>query len=219
MIRRAYNLISAVSLVICLATCVGWIRSYWVVDEIMVTHAAYPQTVNNDDPDDPEPTFLGRIMRASVSMNRGSIGIAVANSVSDLTLGTENVREWSEQYPAGWHFRHDRYESFRSDPSLWFAGFIAARIYVHRFGFFFGRCGIPGLSAGILVFTDTEAALPAWSLVALAAVAPILRMRAVLRSRRRARRGFCIACGYDLRASPDRCPECGTVSKRKGIPS
>lgn len=51
----------------------------------------------------------------------------------------------------------------------------------------------------------------------LAFVVSIWVLGSIWRRRRRElrrMRGRCIRCGYDLRATPDRCPECGTETHR-----
>ena len=56
-------------------------------------------------------------------------------------------------------------------------------------------------------------AVPHWFLILLLGAAGWWAGRSWLLARRHRRRlaeGLCVVCGYDLRASPDRCPECGT---------
>ena len=54
--------------------------------------------------------------------------------------------------------------------------------------------------------------VPYWLIILLALVAPVWRLDGIRRRRTRDRRHRCRACGYDLRATPDRCPECGTAA-------
>src|SRR5256885_17947 len=56
--------------------------------------------------------------------------------------------------------------------------------------------------------------IPWWSLLLLFSPPPALWLLARRRIRSRRRDGLCPACGYDLRATPDACPECGQTARR-----
>jgi hypothetical protein len=53
--------------------------------------------------------------------------------------------------------------------------------------------------------------VPFVALVLILSLPPLFYYRA-RRAQRPAKPGHCRACGYDLRATPERCPECGLIS-------
>jgi hypothetical protein len=63
-------------------------------------------------------------------------------------------------------------------------------------------------------------AAPYWCLTILFSLLPVLKCRrmAIARKRRMWQRdGRCVHCGYDIRVTPDRCPECGKIPARPSI--
>ena len=53
--------------------------------------------------------------------------------------------------------------------------------------------------------------VPAWFVSAVTAVLPAYLLWTRRRARYRRLHGLCVQCGYDLRATPEKCPECGAI--------
>lgn len=90
---------------------------------------------------------------------------------------------------------------------LWIAPSVTEKQRWHFAGFWWVSTGAPypaGRSIGV----------PCWFVTACFTILPstwLMRRRA----NRRYPDGSCLSCGYDLRATPDRCPECGSVPTKK----
>ena len=68
-----------------------------------------------------------------------------------------------------------------------------------------------GFGAGVAPSGARYVNVPYWFTLLLTALPPLAVARRELRRRRTFARGLCLACGYDLRATTHRCPECGTA--------
>jgi hypothetical protein len=91
-------------------------------------------------------------------------------------------------------------------PGSWsFAGFRGNHFHMTA-----GRP--PGPSGSIVV---EEFTVLLWAPLLTTGVFPALWLLLWVRRRSRTPAGCCPNCGYDLRATPDRCPECGAVSAKE----
>ena len=66
----------------------------------------------------------------------------------------------------------------------------------------------------VVILSGVALSAPFWLLILVTGSTSYLVGRRNWSERRRLRRGECQACGYDLRATPDRCPECGLAVTR-----
>jgi hypothetical protein len=133
------------------------------------------------------------------------------------------IREWGIDADAG-ALRISHYTITSTDP--WYVGFHGANLgwrLVHD-----SRKAEPVRVRPLLWFAQDELSsepsanapfalrgrsqrLPLWLPVLVFGVLPARRVLRRRRDRNRRRAGHCPACGYDLRATPGRCPECDTV--------
>jgi hypothetical protein len=93
---------------------------------------------------------------------------------------------------------------------------INASPFIKRTGFAYSSRPkiIPGWG-----YQQWDIGISCWWVVVLTSFLPLLRLDASRRRKNRQKDGYCIVCGYDLRATPDRCPECGTLRPKKQIAS
>jgi hypothetical protein len=56
--------------------------------------------------------------------------------------------------------------------------------------------------------------MPSWFAAAVLGILPTLWSRRFFVQKRLRAKGRCPTCGYDLRATPERCPECGAIAAK-----
>jgi hypothetical protein len=64
--------------------------------------------------------------------------------------------------------------------------------------------------------TIITSGIPVWCIALFTGILPLAGGSRYVRQRMRYANSFaaCVACGYDLRATPSRCPECGTAPQK-----
>ena len=191
--RRLFNVFVGVSLLLCIATAVMWIRSIRTCDSI-----AYDRAEDAGD---------------SLTTYPGGIEFVATSGVSGAWFGI---------FTPGWHrssfeWGTPRFKFSMTANLLAFGMEMATWTkpphYLLGFGFDYVslNLGAAGPAAMSGTHKMTRIVVPFWFLMLLSATPVLLQLRRSVRLRSCRRRQRCFQCGYDLRATPDRCPECGTT--------
>ena len=169
-LRILVNVATVLSLLLCVAMAVFWLRSYWRSDCIY---------------------WVGHPERGAETPG---FTILSAGGGLELCKGFYTSGVVPKVMPDGWHWHVD------PGPPIQYANGEA----VNRWGVGYGSDSNASERFVHVVF-------PTLLAVILFALLPATRFALSIRQRYRYKLGHCRRCGYDLRATPERCPECGTV--------
>ncbi|MDB5323108.1 MAG: hypothetical protein JWN40_4739 [Phycisphaerales bacterium] len=152
--------------------------------------------------------------------DRSSAGVAL-RSLQGRVILICSKRTWDDQgvfdketadaersTPNGLSVYSDRYQT-----GPWKASF--RRRLAFDFGWSSGR--IPAQWGGSGTTSSAVVSVPHWFLLLLLTTPVAWTLRRRIRRARRIRAGLCGKCGYDLRESPLRCPECGTLARQEAV--
>jgi hypothetical protein len=194
--RRLFTLLSVLSLALWVATCALWVRSYQCVDSLEMRPAWTPLTwwhVNSQYGSiECNVTFLTPTARDSDLLIDQSREGSKRLRLESAPLWRSGW-DWFSQPDLRWRWLGFAYRSEDRGGPDYAANYIYQGVKCRGF------------------------AAPDWSLAFAAGLMPLGWL---VTYRRRFRKGHCPSCGYDLRATPERCPECGTVpTAKKEIPN
>jgi hypothetical protein len=188
--RHLLNVLTALSLLLCVAAVAVWARSYAVGDYFRGVHVAHDGL-----PEDNPAYYYMHLYEIDwyIESDTGRLRVARYTWPSSMADVTRVRQGWQ------WERWTPRNETEREVGPLRWMG--VASSYVGP-----GGAEDPSSPSSWWVI------VPFWLVTAVFTAIPAAR--GVVRFRRRRRKrpaGLCPRCGYDLRATPDRCPECGAM--------
>jgi hypothetical protein len=193
--RILLNTATALSLALSVAVIVLWVRSYFVSDSVY--HSKW--WISGQEHDESAYWFFIGRGQVGVGQRRQQLFQVFNDHDPFVELAAHPEFTWKQDRPAqtaGTPFNPE--------------GFL------QRLGYRYVNGPIyPGNAAPNNYYREWDAPLEPFAL--LFALLPAIRFYRALRRRRLRAQGLCPTCGYDLRATPDRCPECGATPRKAPV--